>query len=49
MSRGRFLQHERGEGGAELIADDCLKNLFISSEKVQGKEIHNLNLKLLYG
>jgi hypothetical protein len=42
-------EHEEGGGSARLIADDCLKYLFIKSEKrVQEKEIHSLNLKLFY-
>jgi hypothetical protein len=34
MSRGRALRHERGEGSARLIPDDCLKYLF-NLKKVQ--------------
>jgi hypothetical protein len=45
MSRGRALRHERGEGGARRIADDCLKYLF-NLKKVQSKEIHSWNLKI---
>jgi hypothetical protein len=49
MSRGRG-KHEEGGGSARLIVDDCLKYLFIKSEKrVKEKEIHSLNLKLFYG
>jgi hypothetical protein len=29
VSRGRILLYEGGEGSARLIADDCLKYLFI--------------------
>jgi hypothetical protein len=49
MSSGRG-KHGEGGGSARLIADDCLKYLFIKSEKrVQEKEIHSLSLKLFYG
>jgi hypothetical protein len=44
MSMGRG-KHEEGRGSARLIADDCLKYLFVKSEKrVQEKEIHSLSL-----
>jgi hypothetical protein len=49
MSKGRE-KHDEGGVSGRLIADDCLKHLFIKSEKrVQEKEIHSLNLKLFYG